>query len=116
MTDYQTTPVAAPAPKKSRNWVLPVGVGVGALVLGLAVGATTVEPEVVTVEKEVIVEVSSADCLEALDLADEGFTIVADIMESIYNTDVSGIRAGNQDLNNISGDYNSSKSSCRAGS
>lgn len=119
MTDYQTTtPTAAPQPSKTRNWLLPVSVGAGALVLGLAIGAAMVEPEVITetVEREVTVEVSSPDCLEALDLADQGFTIVADIMDSITRSDVSGIRSGNAELNDIAGDYNFTKATCRAGS
>lgn len=124
MTDYQTTPIATPAPKKSRPWLLPTVVGVAALFVGFAAGGG--EPEVVTeevevvVEKEVVkevevpVEVANPDCLAALDYADQGFSILAGVMESISVLDVDGVSAGNEELNSISTPYNLAKASCRA--
>lgn len=126
MTDYQTTPIAAPAPKKKRPWLLPTVVGVAALFVGFAAGGG--EPEVVTeevevvVEKEVVkevevpVEVSSPDCLEALDLADEGFTIMAGMMDAITKVDVPAMQERTAELEGMSNPYNMAKTLCRAGS
>lgn len=120
MTDYQTTPIAAPAPKKNRPWLLPTVVGVAALFVGFAAGGAgepaVAEPKVITETVEKEVEVSSSDCLAALDYADEGFTIMAGMMEAITDLDVAAMKLRNQELDQLSGPYNLTKASCRAGS
>ena len=114
MTDYQTI-TTPPAPKTDKPWLIPTLVGVAALALGFSVGGALVQPEVITETKEVevVLEVANPDCVEALDLADEGFSVVADIMEAITDRDPAAMAEGNRELNSLSTPYNMAKSSCR---
>lgn len=154
MSENQPVPVpssvqagndAPPAPKKRPSWLLPAVVAVlaGSIGYGAAGGAAAApEANVVTETKEVevikevevpvetIVEVTPAACLEALDLAADGFDIAADMIGLIepaaragleVNVDAiseitSSMAASNAQLEELTPRASAASTQCRAGS
>lgn len=66
-----------------RRFLLPAVVGVLALALGVGLGQMNAKTEIVerTVEVEKTVEITPPACIEALDLAAEGFGYTADFAD-----------------------------------
>lgn len=114
-TPYQATdgPMQWSAPhaqatepeKRKRKWILPAGLAVAGLVLGFGAGVgakpePVIEVQEKIVEKEVTVEVTPPECIEALDLAAvlvedlaKVPAIAADGMGAALDQDVAGINA-----------------------
>lgn len=81
-----------------KRFLLPTVIGVLALALGFGLGQTNAETVEKMVEVEKQVEVTPPICLEALDLAAEGFgygatgaEAASDAFTAISNFDVAGI-------------------------
>ena len=123
---YQEQPVApaqalAPPAKPKRRWLTPV-VGIAALALGLAVGASA-QPEPEVIQAEPVVEVETITetvertpqvCLEAIDSARAGFSVVVDVMdvtvpalEAAFYRDIAGMEAATADMEALNAEINS---------
>jgi hypothetical protein len=119
-----------PAPPKRWLWrtrAVVTAAVVGAL-LGIGAG-TAAQPEPSTVTRiEGVLEVAPQSCLDALDLADEGFTYAGEAMgaasdgfDAASRFDVAGLndasarirRAGDQ-IESITADYQAAKADCRS--
>lgn len=131
MSDFQPIPAPeqapagqnpSPAPKKDRSWLRTAGLAVAAAVIGYgAAGGAPAAPEAQvvteTVEKRVEVpvevpvekivekrvEVASPACLEALDLAAEGFGIAANYVGLIEPAARAGLDQDVDAINSIIG-------------
>jgi hypothetical protein len=118
-----------PAPPKRRLWrtrALVIAAGIAA-VIGAGAGAAT-QPEPNTVTKTEIVEVAPQSCLDAIDLADEGFTYSAEAMDAAADGfgaasrfDVAGLNAASDRISaaggkiqGITADYQTAKADCRS--
>ena len=118
-----------PAPPKRRLWrtrAVVIATVVGTLI-GFGAGAAT-QPEPNTVTTTETVEIAPQSCLDALDLADRGFTYGADAMQgaadgfdAVSRFDVAGveaatakIEAAGADLESITPDYQAAKADCRS--
>jgi hypothetical protein len=119
-----------PAPPKRRLWrtrAVVIAAVVGAL-LGIGAG-TAAQPEPSTVTRiEGVLEVAPQSCLEALDLADEGFGYAgealqasADGFDAASRFDVAGIEAATERIelagDHVEGiitDYQAAKAECRS--
>lgn len=116
-------------PKKSRKWLAPVLVAV-ALFAGIGIGNASAEPGTVTntVTKEVKVpgpvetkevevvkevEVTPQVCKDALDLADESFSIFSEIMGALGELDLAEVERLNGTLDPDR--YNQLKLECHLG-
>jgi hypothetical protein len=81
-----------------------VAVGVSALVLsGCATPAASGQTT------------SPQSCLDALDLADQGFGIAQQMFIAINNQDLAALNASTQQLKAITPAYQTAKAACRAG-
>lgn len=109
------------SPPKQGSWPRLLLLLLAALLLfgtGLAIGKSDSER----------VEVTPQSCLDALNAADEGFTLaadamsaVSDIMTAVSTFDIAGVEQGNAELSRIEGllttvmdPYITSKEACRA--
>lgn len=143
MSEHQPIPVPASQPaslgkppngKKPRRWLVPVVVGVVAASIGYgAAGGAAEAPEPIvkteTIEKEVPVEVekivekevevvvevptSRPSCLQALDIADEGFNIASGVIGAIQSGDLATARELNAELAELVPSYGTMKTDCR---
>jgi hypothetical protein len=118
-----------PAPPKRRLWrtrAVVIAATVGALI-GIGAGAAT-RPEPSTVTRTEAVEVAPQSCLDALDLADEGFTYAGEAMgaasdgfDAASRFDVDGLNAASDritaagdKIQGITAAYQAAKADCRS--
>jgi hypothetical protein len=116
-----------PAPPKRRLWrtrAVVIATVVGALI-GIGAGAA-IQPEPSTVTKTEAVAPQS--CLDALDLADEGFTYAGEAMgaasdgfDAASRFDIAGLKAASgritaagDKIQGITGAYQAAKADCRS--
>lgn len=152
MSDFQPLPAPeptpaghkpSPEPKNRRSWLRPAGLALAAAVIGYgAAGGTPAapEPEVITETKvvtetkevevpvEVPVEVTPAACIDALDLAAEGFLVAASYVPLIeqaaragvnqdaaaINAVIGAMKASNADLQDLQPLVTDASAKCRA--
>jgi len=118
-----------PAPPKRRLWrtrAVVIAAVVGALI-GIGAGAAT-QSEQHRVTNTENVEVAPQSCLDALDLADRGFTYSAEAMDAAaegfdaasrfdvagLNTAAARISAAGDKIQGITADYLAAKADCRS--
>lgn len=138
MTFHETPPQQPPwppqpsqPPAKRKPSKLMIAGAAALLLAGFAAGAGTAKTETIEVEKRVEVpgpqvtreievpgptqEVTPAACVQALQYADEGFSIMSDILGAIQADDLPTLEQKNEELAPLPDKYNAAKELCRAG-
>jgi hypothetical protein len=116
-----------PSKPSKAKYIIPIGTLALGLMLGSAIGASTVKtvevtkevpgPERVvtkTVDKEVKVPVTPAACLEALDINEAAFDQLAKSLQYISDMDFESAKASNAKVSAMVPKSNAAKAECRA--